>query len=555
MPAHVAADVMPVGTGGRALVHQPAAAHHHDAVGHMQQFIQVLADHQHRRALVARGHQPGMHLGHGGEVQAEHRVADQQHLGIVAQLTRQHRALHIAARQRADGRALALGLDAVAGDQAARPLRQRAWHAQAGPGKGWHIKAAQTDVVGHAHAGHAGIAQRLLGQAAHLEPTVLRPGGGVGLAVDGDAAAGPPALAGQGFHHLALAVARDPGHADDFTGVHRQVQPVHGGLAPVAQHRQAVQRQPHRAGRGGVALQGVGLGAGSRIGGITAAGSVAHHAGRQLGRLGTGHRAAGHQAAPAQHGHIVGKGHHLAELVGDHHHAAITGMGAGCQRAQHLVGLLRREHAGGLIQDQQARLQEQLLQDLQLLLLASRQLLRRGVQVQLEGRGGHEGLQLGAHPLPVDHGGQGASRDQQVLGHRHARHHGEVLVDHADAQRPRHGGGMDVVLAAVQQHRAVVGPVVADDALDQRALAGAVLAQQRMHGAGPHCQAHVAQRGEGAEALGQPHRLQRQRAGGLHRVIGNRVAIGHAFISRLDTPSVWAFTRMKPAGPAARTRC
>jgi hypothetical protein len=56
--------------------------------------------------------------------------------------------------------------------------------------------------------------------------------------------------------------------------------------------------------------------------------------------------------------------------------------------AQHLVGLLRRQHRGRFVEDQQPRLQVQLLQDLELLLLAGRQIgLRRGVQVQLERRG------------------------------------------------------------------------------------------------------------------------------------------------------------------------
>ena len=124
VPTHEAPDVVPVRTRRQAFMHQPPAAHDDDAVGHMQQLVQVFTDHQHCRAAVARRHQPRMHFGHGREVQAENRVADQQHLGRVRQLARQHRALHVAARQRSDGRAFALRLDAVGGDEFTRALGQ-----------------------------------------------------------------------------------------------------------------------------------------------------------------------------------------------------------------------------------------------------------------------------------------------------------------------------------------------------------------------------------------------------------------------------------------------
>ena len=40
-------------------------------------------------------------LGHGGEVEAEARVGDDQHVDVAGQFARQHRALHVAARQAA----------------------------------------------------------------------------------------------------------------------------------------------------------------------------------------------------------------------------------------------------------------------------------------------------------------------------------------------------------------------------------------------------------------------------------------------------------------------
>ena len=65
-----------------------------------------------------------------------------------------------------------------------------------------------------------------------------------------------------------------------------------------------------------------------------------------------------------------------------------------------------------------------------------------------------------------------------------------------------------VLLAPIDQHLALVRPVVAHDAFDERALAGAVLAQQRMEGAGRDLHRHVVERGELAEALGHADRFE-----------------------------------------------
>ena len=56
--------------------------------------------------------------------------------------------------------------------------------------------------------------------------------------------------------------------------------------------------------------------------------------------------------------------------------------------------------------------------------------------------------------------------------------------------------------AVADVHRSGVGPVDAHDALDQRALAGAVLAQQRTEAAGPQCQRHVGERLQRTESFG-----------------------------------------------------
>ena len=95
----------------------------------------------------------------------------------------------------------------------------------------------------------------------------------------------------------------------------------------------------------------------------------------------------------------------------------------------------------------------------------------------------------------------------QVLDHGHVLDQREVLVDHAEAE----GVGLARVLqldrVLADAHRTGVGLVGAHDALDQRALAGAVLAEQRAEAAGPQRQRHVGQHLQRAEGLDRPDHL------------------------------------------------
>ena len=74
--------------------------------------------------------------------------------------------------------------------------------------------------------------------------------------------------------------------------------------------------------------------------------------------------------AAAQDRDFVGERHHLAEFVGDHQDGQLAVDHHLAQHAEHLVGLAGRQHRGRLVQDQEAALQIELLQDLALLPLA-----------------------------------------------------------------------------------------------------------------------------------------------------------------------------------------
>ena len=71
----------------------------------------------------------------------------------------------------------------------------------------------------------------------------------------------------------------------------------------------------------------------------------------------------------------------------------------------------------------------------------------------------------------------------------------------------------DRLLAAADQDVALGRAVIAHDAFDQRALAGAVLAEQRVERAGPHLQLDIVERGELAEAHGHGDGVDAERAG------------------------------------------
>ncbi len=88
----------------------------------------------------------------------------------------------------------------------------------------------------------------------------------------------------------------------------------------------------------------------------------------------------------------------------------------------------------------------------------------------------------GMDPLVIDrlHQPPGQLFEHDVLADREARDQIALLVDHADAERHGVAGVEQADLFAAHDELALVGPVDAGDDLDERRLAGAVLAEQRV---------------------------------------------------------------------------
>ena len=95
-------------------------------------------------------------------------------------------------------------------------------------------------------------------------------------------------------------------------------------------------------------------------------------------------------------------------------------------------------------------------------------------------------LRLGVHRGPVDPApaAQRLTAHEDVLGDREVGEEGRLLVDHRDARGLGLGGRAEVDVLAPEAQRARVAAVHAGDDLDQRGLAGAVLAHQRVDRAG-----------------------------------------------------------------------
>ena len=178
--------------------------------------------------------------------------------------------------------------------------------------------------------------------------------------------------------------------------------------------------------------------------------------------------------AVAQDGGVVAELLHLLEPVRDvEHRAAFAGEAA--QGYEELIRLLRGEDRGRFVHDQQARLLDQAANDLDALALAHREIRDQ------RGRRERQSV-LRRHPRDafaerheVEPPGQG---EGDVLGHGEGLEQREVLEHHADPEPPGRRRVRDLDRLAPPPELPAGGLERTVDDLDQRRLAGPVLAQQ-----------------------------------------------------------------------------
>ncbi len=303
-----------------------------------------------------------------------------------------------------------------------------------------------------------------------------------------DRAARDRPLSREALDQLELAVPRDAGDADDLAAVDGEIDAREQRIAGVVVGVQILDDEARTGIRDVVARSRLR----QRLG--------ADHHGRHVVRAERADLARARVASAPQHRHRVAVAGHLTELVGDDEDRQLFSAGLLVQQAEHLVGLARRQHRRRLVEEEQLPVQVELLQDLELLLLARRERAHRRRERHLERLARHELGERRVLALPVDDGRHVVADEHEVLGDGHVRDERELLVDHADA------GGMGLAragerrLAAVVEHDAGGRLLVADHAFHERALARAVLPEQRVELARLHVELGAVERDEVAEA-------------------------------------------------------
>ena len=317
---------------------------------------------------------------------------------------------------------------------------------------------------------HQTVLVTVLRDMAHAVLGALADGGmGDVLAIQRDLAVGQLFQTGQAVDKLGLAVALNARQADDLTGVHLEGDILDGILlALIIVHGHVLHVQHHGTGLCRLLFH------------LQLHITAHHHAGKFfLGGVLDVHGA--HVLALAQHGAAVGHGHDLVQLVGNEQ----DGLAFLLEPAHDLhqfVDLLRGQHCGRLVEDQDLVVAVQHLQDLNTLLHTNRdiadQCIRIHAQAVLFAQGHHLfaclGLLQKAHLV-------GFHPQNDVVQHAEAFHQLEVLVHHADAQCVGIVGVADGNLLAVFQDLALFRLIQAEQHAHQRTFARAVLAQKGVY--------------------------------------------------------------------------
>ena len=211
--------------------------------------------------------------------------------------------------------------------------------------------------------------------------------------------------------------------------------------------------------------------------------------------------------AVAQDDHPVGDLEHLVEPMRDvdHADAARAKPPKRGEQAHHLV---RRQAGGRLVEHEDLGLRGQRAGDGDQRLLGPAEALDANVRIDVGAEDVQRRRRAPARRRPVHHpeAPRIAEGQADVLGDGHPVDQAEVLMDERDRQAPQRPRDVPAAIA----DGALVQRVDAREDLDQRGLAGAVLAEERDDLAGVHVHADVVERLRSAEELGDvPHLQQR----------------------------------------------
>ena len=225
--------------------------------------------------------------------------------------------------------------------------------------------------------------------------------------------------------------------------------------------------------------------------------------GRSLGRHG------GDVFAVLEHRDPVGDREDLLQPVRDEHHRH-TPIAQRAQRGEEELDLALVQGGGGFVQNEELRLGDECLGELDQLSLGERKLSCMGAGIDIDPEIGEDAGRFGFDARIVDlaqPGGRHTAKED-VFRHGQVRAETQLLVDRGDADRFGLVRGESLVGDAVEGDRARIGLMHPGDQIDPGALAGAVLAHQGMNLAGIDIEADPVEHHIAGERLGQVARAE-----------------------------------------------
>jgi hypothetical protein len=233
--------------------------------------------------------------------------------------------------------------------------------------------------------------------------------------------------------------------------------------------------------------------------------------------------------AEAQHGDPVCDLEDVVEVVRDEHDGQ-PALRQPAHEVEHLARLRDAERRRGLVEDHDLRVPHHRLGDGDGLALSSREpgdRLAHGAQ-RRHGEAVERRTRLLLHRRLVEHRARHLlAPEVHVRDHVEVVREREILVHDLDPELGRVAGAVDRDRPAVEADLALVERVDPGDPLDQRRLAGAVVADERHHLAGPDLEIDLVERLHRAEALRHAAKLE-DRCRVRHRVDPFRLRDGGA---------------------------
>ena len=236
------------------------------------------------------------------------------------------------------------------------------------------------------------------------------------------------------------------------------------------------------------------------------------------------------RAAVAHDGDAIGEVEHLAQVVRniDDRHAFGAQLAHDVEQALALatrqsgIGLVEHKHAGALTDG--ARNFDELH-------LGDRQPAHARVRIErVHAETFERGASLRAHHRPRHERGDAPARHvghDDILGDRHRRAEGELLIDDDDARSATVERGSKMRRLAVDKDLAFAWAKIAREDMHERGLAGAVLANDRVNFASAKAQVDMVERKNAREPSGHPGDLDDMRTGRhLRPVLADALLLG-----------------------------